>query len=87
MTTTNLNQARMAPSGANCESPVASGVLPNRLAYSHPHPDPSHVMRIYRRHLLGWKRRHGTARGLIHYRAILAEYLAAKRTVLLRGAQ
>jgi len=35
-------------------------------------------MRVYRRHILGSKRKWGTARGLIHYRAIVAEYLAAK---------
>lgn len=49
------------------------------VKYSHPHPSPRHVMTIYRRFLLGWKRKHGTARGLIHYKPLLQEYLAAKR--------
>jgi hypothetical protein len=46
--------------------------------YTHPHPDPSHVMRVYRAHILKCKRKWGTARGLIHYRALIEEYLAAK---------
>jgi len=50
--------------------------------YSHPHPDPRHVMRRYRAHILGTKRKKGSARALIHYRAIVLEYLAAKRRVL-----
>jgi hypothetical protein len=49
---------------------------------THPHPDKRHVMTVYRRHILGSKRKWGTARGLIHYRALLAEYLACKRAVL-----
>lgn len=51
--------------------------------YTHP-GKPEHVMRVYRGHLLGCKRKWGTARGLIHYRAILQEYLAAKRLVVHR---
>lgn len=39
-------------------------------------------MTQYRRHLLGCKRKWGTARGLIHYRALLSEYLSAKRDVI-----
>jgi hypothetical protein len=50
--------------------------------YSHPHPDPRWVMRRYRAHILGTKRKKGSARGLIHYRVIVREYLAAKRRVL-----
>ena len=49
---------------------------------SHPHPSRRHVMECYRGHILGCKRKWGTARGLIHYRAIVAEYLAAKRDVV-----
>lgn len=52
--------------------------MSNRV-YIHPHPDPAHVMRCYRRHVLGTKKNKGSARGLIHYKAIVAEYLAAKR--------
>jgi hypothetical protein len=48
----------------------------------HPHPNRRHVMERYRAHILGCKRHWTTARGLIHYRALLAEYLAAKRDVL-----
>ena len=52
----------------------------------HPHPSRRHVMVAYRRYILGCKARWGTARGLVHYRAIVGEYLAAKRDVV-RGAQ
>jgi hypothetical protein len=48
----------------------------------HPHPDKRHVMTVYRRHILGSKRKWRTARGLIHYRAIVQEYLACKRFVI-----
>lgn len=51
-------------------------------AYTHPHPDPAHVMRCYRGHILGFKRKKGSARGLIHYRALVEQYLAAKRRVV-----
>jgi hypothetical protein len=54
--------------------------------YTHPHPDPAHVMRCYRQHILGRKRSWGTARGLVHYKALVAEYLAAKRVVIGRAA-
>jgi hypothetical protein len=50
-------------------------------AYQHPHPDPAHVMRVYRRHILGMKRKKGSARALVHYRELVAEYLAAKRVL------
>jgi|GEM_PF-5593505 len=63
-------------------------------AYTHP-GDPRHVMRCYRRYILNTKRKvneqlssHGKApsrrgaRSLIHYRAIVQEYLAAKRVCL-----
>lgn len=46
---------------------------------AHPHPDPKHVMRCYRGHILGCKRKWGTARGLIHYRSLVQTYLWAKR--------
>lgn len=36
----------------------------------------------YRKFLLGFKRVNGTARGLIHYRELLQEYLSAKRDTL-----
>lgn len=41
-----------------------------------------HIMSVYRRHILGSKKKWGTARGLIHYRALLGSYLKAKRAVL-----
>jgi hypothetical protein len=53
-------------------------------AYTHP-GKPAHVMRCYRGHILGCKRKYGTARGLIHYRALIEEYLAAKRLVVREG--
>ena len=40
----------------------------------HPHPDKVHVRRTYRKHILGSKRKWGTARGLIHYRALIDIY-------------
>ena len=52
------------------------------VIYSHPHPDPGHVAARYRTHIMACKRKWGTARGLIHYRAIVGEYLAAKRAHL-----
>lgn len=54
-------------------------------AYTHPHPDPEWVMLRYRGHILGCKRKYGWARGLIHYRRLIDEYLAAKRLVISRG--
>ena len=51
---------------------------PDDRGYDHSHPDPAHVMRCYRKHILGCKRSWGTARGLVNYRALLATYLAAK---------
>lgn len=58
--------------------------------YTHPHPKPDHVMRIYRKYFVGQKRiwmsqgkaGHRCLRGLIHYRDLLQEYLAAKRLVV-----
>jgi len=41
-----------------------------------------HIMSVYRRHLLGSKKKWGTARGLIHYRSFVDSYLLAKRAVL-----
>jgi hypothetical protein len=41
-----------------------------------------HIMTVYRRHLLGCKKKWGSARGLIHYRALVDSYLKAKRAVL-----
>ncbi len=49
------------------------------MSYSHPHPDPCHVCRMYRLYIVGFRRKFGPPRGLIHYRALLTEYLAAKR--------
>lgn len=49
--------------------------------YTHP-GDPRTVMQRYRQFILNRKRKDGTARGLIHYRRILDEYLAAKRVVI-----
>lgn len=54
------------------------------VEYTHPHPDPRHVMICYRKDILKSKRKWGTARGLIHYRRLLDEYLAAKRLVVRR---
>ena len=61
--------------------------------YTHPHPNPAHVMRVYRRYLVGqkrvWmaqgKRGHRCLRGLIHYGGFVEQYLAAKRLVLKAG--
>ncbi len=49
--------------------------------YTHP-CDPLTLMRRYRQYILNRKRKDGTARGLIHYRRIVDEYLAAKRLVI-----
>lgn len=46
---------------------------------AHPHPDKLHVVRAYRRYILDRKRKWSSARGLIHYRAIVETYLACKR--------
>ena len=42
-------------------------------------------MQAYRRAILGFKAKFGTARSQVHYRDWLEEYFAAKRDVL-RGA-
>lgn len=52
------------------------------VEYTHPHPSPRHVMICYRKDLMKSKRKWGTCRGLIHYRRLLNEYLAAKRLVV-----
>jgi hypothetical protein len=60
--------------------------------YTHPNPDPAHVMRSYRKYLIGqkriWMSQNRTAkrclRGLIRYRAYIDEYLAAKRLMIER---
>ncbi len=44
----------------------------------HPHPDPLHVRKRYRRHILASKKKWGSARGLIHYRKIVRTYLWTK---------
>lgn len=47
------------------------------------HPgNPQLVMSQYRRHILSSKKRWGTARGLVHYRAFMQTYLWAKREVI-----
>ncbi|HWR15153.1 MAG TPA: hypothetical protein VN577_10010 [Terriglobales bacterium] len=48
----------------------------------HPHPDKRHVMVSTRRYLLGAKRHWGTARSLVHYKALIQTYLEAKRRVI-----
>lgn len=50
----------------------------------HPHPDLMHVVRQYRRHILSTKRKYGTARVLVHYRAYVQCYVKCKREVLRR---
>ena len=42
---------------------------------------PRYVMVAYRQYILGCKAKWGSARSLIHYREIIAEYLAAKREI------
>lgn len=59
---------------------------PLLVEYTHPHPDPAHVMRCYRGYLMKAKRQFGGCRSLIHYRRLLDEYLAAKRLVVRRSA-
>lgn len=63
--------------------------------YTHPHPDPEHVMRAYRTHILSFKRKQNAqrnpparrvARGLVCYKALVQEYLGAKRLVIARRA-
>lgn len=46
----------------------------------HPHPSRIHIMRAYRRACLA--RRPWKSRALMHYKAYLAEYRAAKADVL-----
>lgn len=49
---------------------------------THPHQDPRHVMTVCRKAILGFKRKHGTARGLVVYRDLVNEYLLCKRDVI-----
>lgn len=51
------------------------------IEYDHP-GDPTHVMRVYRKHILSAKRKFGSARSLIAYQGFIDTYLAAKRKVL-----
>jgi hypothetical protein len=62
---------------------LGSGQISHPATYSHPHPDPAHVMRCYRGYLVKAKRQRGGCRSLFHYRAILQTYLSAKRAVFL----
>lgn len=55
------------------------------FAVDHPHPDPAHVMRVYRRHILSIKRKRGSARALLHYQQFVQTYLHCKR-ILTRQA-
>ena len=48
----------------------------------HPHPDKRFVMKVYRAHILGTKKRFGTARSLVHYKDYVLTYLHCKRIVL-----
>ena len=41
--------------------------------------DPQHIVMCYRRHILGCKRKWGTARGLLHYRDFITDYLRYKK--------
>lgn len=57
--------------------------------YAHPHPDASYIMRTYRKYMVEQKLKwmaggkgSGCLRGLVKYRALVEEYLAAKRKVL-----
>jgi len=52
----------------------------------HPHPDPHHIVRQYRRHIMRTKERFGSARSLVHYRQLVACYLSSKRIVLQQQA-
>lgn len=47
----------------------------------HPHPDKNHLIRVYRRYILGIKKKIGTARGLFHYSSIIATYRKAKSLI------
>lgn len=50
--------------------------------YTHPHPSPEHVMKCYRGHILGSKRKYGSARGLMHLQKLIDTYFAAKELVI-----
>ena len=49
---------------------------------THSHPDPKHIMTTYRGHVLNWKRKYGSARGLFAYKEIVREYLRCKADVI-----
>jgi hypothetical protein len=49
---------------------------------THSHPSALHVMTCYRRFILGFKRRHGKARGIVVYRGLIDEYLRCKADVI-----
>ena len=68
-------------------------------AYTHPHPDPAHVVFWYRYSILdrkakrnrqlvssGQKPSRSAARGIIHYQRLVDEYRAAKALMLSRGS-
>lgn len=93
--------------GAAGSSPSTSarhakgGTLPasdSARRYSHPHPDPAHIVFVYRYYVLEWKAKMNrplvargklpsrrAARGLIHYLDLVQEYIAAKALMLSQG--
>lgn len=65
-----------------------SGAQPRRWMslpppYTHNHPKPDHVMNAYRRHLQGCRKKWGRTHSLIHRRALVTEYAAARAVVRL----
>ena len=56
--------------------------LSRKEIMQHPHPNKKHVMESYRKFLLQYKKFHGSARALIHYRDMIQIYLEAKRQYL-----
>lgn len=62
---------------------LGGGQISHPATYSHPHPNPAHVMCCYRGYLMKAKRQ-SSARSLIHYRELVDTYLAAKRLVVAR---
>ena len=49
---------------------------------NHPNPNKLFILQIYRRYLLAFKKKNGTARSLVHYKDYVQSYLTAKRQYL-----
>jgi hypothetical protein len=53
---------------------------------THPNPDKRYVMVAYRQYLLGFKKKNGNCRSLVHYKDFVSIYKECKRIILQEDA-